>query len=689
MKLTSVVSTLAVALCAVSAALCAEQFTDADLDRMTTPEQRRALAAAVLAARAKVDMEQARPVERRWNPTNSYAPSHVACPPMPKGNQYVGLVRNASDHQLSPQEQDYLNRHRQQTQNGWAQWLNQVGLGNALPGGTKQFLSKNQPRTGIAISGGGYRAMLHGLGVVQGFDSRNETAKQRGVGGFLQLTDYVAGLSGGSWATGSMAMNNWPTTQEQLQHFYNLDSNLVIPSNDKISFYHDLLKDVSAKKKANYPTAITDYWGRALSYHLLNGQMYPEQGQGAVFSDIINVTNFKEAKYPFPVVISIGRHPGERMIDSNATYFEFTPYEFGSWQPNLESFMPVGSLGSQLQNGQPSAKDKTCVAGYENFGWVVGSSSTLFNEAYLKTLNSSKVLKVVAKPILGDIEKDDNDVAQVPNSFKGYDGDKSEFANEDFIDLVDGGEANQNVPFEPLIQPARKLDMVVAVDASSDISSWPNGSSLIQTTQRAKQPKFSHIQFANVPSANTFVNRGLNTRPTFFGCQLNKDSILNYDEKTTPAPLIVYMPNYPYSGWGNEDTYKLSYKPEEQQSMVQNSMDVATMGGQMQDWPQCFACASLMRPLQRSKAQIPSECQKCYQKYCWDGQFDDQPPKAQYKPPMGPPPFVTSQGAQQVEPPSTGPTAAAKAGAAPGVRPATSAVSLVAAAALSLLVVFA
>ena len=225
-----------------------DRFTDADLDRMTTPEQRRALAAAVLAARAKVDMEQARPVERRWNPTNSYAPSHVACPPMPKGNQYVGLVRNASDHQLSPQEQDYLNRHRQQTQNGWAQWLNQVGLGNALPGGTKQFLSKNQPRTGIAISGGGYRAMLHGLGVVQGFDSRNETAKQRGVGGFLQLTDYVAGLSGGSWATGSMAMNNWPTTQEQLQHFYNLDSNLVIPSNDKISFYHDLLKDVSAKK---------------------------------------------------------------------------------------------------------------------------------------------------------------------------------------------------------------------------------------------------------------------------------------------------------------------------------------------------------------------------------------------------------------------------------------------------------
>ena len=161
MKLTSVVSTLAVALCAVSAALCAEQFTDADLDRMTTPEQRRALAAAVLAARAKVDMEQARPVERRWNPTNSYAPSHVACPPMPKGNQYVGLVRNASDHQLSPQEQDYLNRHRQQTQNGWAQWLNQVGLGNALPGGTKQFLSKNQPRTGIAISGGGYLSLIH------------------------------------------------------------------------------------------------------------------------------------------------------------------------------------------------------------------------------------------------------------------------------------------------------------------------------------------------------------------------------------------------------------------------------------------------------------------------------------------------------------------------------------------------
>ncbi len=37
---------------------------------------------------------------------------------------------------------------------------------------------------------------------------------------------------------------------------WNLDSNLVLPSNDDISFYTDLLSEVDAKKAEGFPTQI-------------------------------------------------------------------------------------------------------------------------------------------------------------------------------------------------------------------------------------------------------------------------------------------------------------------------------------------------------------------------------------------------------------------------------------------------
>jgi len=80
---------------------------------------------------------------------------------------------------------------------------------------------------------------LVGSGVLQGLDGRNETANDAKVGGILQLADYVSGLSGGSWATGSLAMNDWRTTQDLKDNVWDLESNLIIPEDDKVSTYAD------------------------------------------------------------------------------------------------------------------------------------------------------------------------------------------------------------------------------------------------------------------------------------------------------------------------------------------------------------------------------------------------------------------------------------------------------------------
>jgi Lysophospholipase catalytic domain len=67
--------------------------------------------------------------------------------------------------------------------------------------------------------------------------------------------------------------------------------------------------------------------------------------------------------------------------NSNATTYEFTPYEFGSWDKDISAFTSTEYLGSFLLNGDP-AHDSSCIENFDNLGFVLGTSSTLFGEVY-------------------------------------------------------------------------------------------------------------------------------------------------------------------------------------------------------------------------------------------------------------------------------------------------------------------
>lgn len=104
----------------------------------------------------------------RSNPTGSYAPSMEACPSIDATTTGAtnGFIRDASDGTISPQEADYVQRHLQATQQAWEDFLKSSSPGpnldGALPGGAANYTSdiSRLPRVGIALSGGGYRAMV-------------------------------------------------------------------------------------------------------------------------------------------------------------------------------------------------------------------------------------------------------------------------------------------------------------------------------------------------------------------------------------------------------------------------------------------------------------------------------------------------------------------------------------------------
>lgn len=101
---------------------------------------------------------------------------------------------------------------------------------------------------------------------------------------------------------------------------------------------------------------------------------------------------------------------------------------------------------------------------------------------------------------------------------------------------------------EPLLAPERAVDAIIAADVSADTEfSWPNGSALRTTYERAmifEQTQDVRIRMPPVPSVNGFINGGLNTRPVFFGCN------------TTDTPIVIYVPNYPWSYASNVSTVR-------------------------------------------------------------------------------------------------------------------------------------
>ncbi|KAL4908707.1 hypothetical protein BDW74DRAFT_187287 [Aspergillus multicolor] len=561
---------------------------------------------------------------------DGYTPKEVSCP------STKPTIRDADN--LSEHETEWLKVRRKATLAPMKELLGRLDLGAF---DASAYIDKhssnvnNIPNIAVALSGGGYRAMTNGAGALKAFDARTENATATGhLGGLLQSSTYVSGLSGGSWLVGSMFANNF-TTISNLQasdRVWDLSKSMLEgPNNHHIQilstydYWKTIIKQVDAKSDAGYKTSFTDYWSRALSFQLLNSTT-DDGGASFTWSSIADMPDFKTGQYPLPMVVMDGRNPGETIIETNATVYEVTPWEFGSWDPTVYAFAPLAYLGTNYTNGTVSGD--TCMNGFDNAGFIMGSSSTLFNEFLLQidSKDIPKVLEDVIGTVLKGLSVNHEDIAVYsPNPFHGYRESEADYAKTTALSIVDGGEDNENIPLHPLIQPPRAVDVIFAIDSSADTdSSWPNGTSLVATYQRSLETSqmANGTSFPAVPDVNTFVNLGLNNRPTFFGC--DPKNLTASGSNSTIPPLIVYLPNAPYTYASNFSTFKLTYSDEERDAVINNGYNVVTRGNgtldtDTSDWGSCVACAILQRSMYRTNTSLPELCTSCFEEYCWDG----------------------------------------------------------------------
>lgn len=190
------------------------------------------------------------------------------------------------------------------------------------------------------------------------------------------------------------------------------------------------------------------------------------------------------------------------------------------------------------------------------------------------------------------------------------------------LTLFDSSEAGQSLPLWPQIQPARDLDFIIAWDADEDSHpySWNNGTNMYDTYILATN---AGLPFPKAPPPATFVNKGLTSRPTFFGCDAN---LTNTGDLS--APLVAYFPNAPYSAYTNYSWLEESFSHEQMAVILTNGFNYITQGNSTLDkeWPECLGCAAIDRSLIKIGLERTEQCQRCMTKYCWDGTEDNTTP---------------------------------------------------------------
>lgn len=698
---------------------------------------------------------------------HNYAPYPVICP------ENFTYVREAIH--LNENESEYIRNRQKKTQISLYQLIDRLNIKDF--NAKEFFLSSLKPISiGLAFSGGGYRSFLNGAGAIAAFDDRSLNSTKSGqLGGLLQATSYIGGISGGSWIVMSIVLSDftpilllrkeWDLSEPLLEGVLDLkqvgvsredvqvlsdkfiddgddgfyeklqntmtkrefldelieerDDDTIIKKRELISkpqsvedwfenfktffkdifkrkdepstpssilenfefssnaislkmikklfdFYKNLHVEVRGKKLSGFQISLTDYWGRALSR-----KIFPKNSRSPnkKFSDVVKLSSFKTFDQPFPIILSNLRSPGVGKSSVNSTIFEFTPFEFGSW--DLRTFANLKYLGSHLVNGLPSfhISGKTiCFNNYDNAGFLTGTSSSLFNNVFIyiwKLASSSSKDKYHAiKAVLNlfGLTSQQNDVdprkhpdyaIYSPNPFYRFlPTQGSEVFDKKQLYMVDGGEDGQNIPFQPFLQKQRQLDVIFALDSTSDKDGWPNGAILENTSLRYNNSNHSSSLisinnnnkiveidiFPKIPPVETIELKGLNKKPTFFGCYLENYNIRRELELNSSyltqineylPPIVGYYANQFYSYPSNTSTFKLKYSSNEATAIMQNSYNIMTYANSTidPDYSQCVGCILLKREFDRRErslsllnnhSAIPNICKQCYSQYCYN-----------------------------------------------------------------------
>ena len=141
-----------------------------------------------------------------------------------------------------------------------------------------------------------------------------------------------------------------------------------------------------------------------ISYHFLNQTSRSNfftndsaHGAGQLWSQIPLIPAYQKSLVPFPIIVADSRPLGSNtttILSFDSVVYEvgpfalkismfpdvskITPFEIASYDPSLSSGMNLSYSGTHLVNGR-SSNGSSCVMGFDQAGFIMGTSASLFN----------------------------------------------------------------------------------------------------------------------------------------------------------------------------------------------------------------------------------------------------------------------------------------------------------------------
>lgn len=217
-----------------------------------------------------------------------YKPTKTACPATSDS-----LIRDGNT-DLSEGEAAYLAGRKPKADAALLSWLDKQGADFGISA------NSTVPTIALSSSGGGWRSLTVGAGVIQALDGRDSNVSTSGL---LQALSYHIGVSGGGWLVGSWAGNNFATVTDIKKSLWldSLDHGVEFPNGWLfILAYTQIAHDILSKGAAGYPISLTDAWARLLSYQFLPGA---NGGVGVQMSDVRGYSEMLDFNAPIPMSV--------------------------------------------------------------------------------------------------------------------------------------------------------------------------------------------------------------------------------------------------------------------------------------------------------------------------------------------------------------------------------------------------
>ena len=116
-----------------------------------------------------------------------------------------------------------------------------------------------------------------------------------------------------------------------------------------------------------------------------------------------------------------------------------------------------------------------------------------------------------------------------------------------------------------------------------------------------------------------------------------------------PGPLVLYVPNAPWSAYTNFSYATTAFTDNQLDLIFNNSLSAVSFGhGQITVNPKsppsaqvqaslppssaCIACGMIYKSLARVGAALPVACKACFTAHCWNGTLVEAPSEPVYTP---------------------------------------------------------